>query len=264
MQRIRLGVAADDFGLGPKQGLEHAAHLGYAAVELDATRGEADPANLSASGARHLRRLVEGLGLDLATLGGYLGASGLTDSASVQQRVDRTRHILELAARLRVPVVTTYLGSVPDDPSDRRRQSVVGAVEHLGEHADRTGTFLAVQTAQDSPATLRALLDEIDCPMVRTCYDPGRLLMHGHDPVAAVDELGDYIIATHLRDATPGTPMAAGREVRIGTGQINFLEVLVALEAGQYAGPQIVRRADAADPMADIAAARDYLEGLLR
>lgn len=254
----------DDFGLGPKRGLRQAAHLGYGAVELDATRGDVDPTALSQTGVRHLRKLVEGLGLELATLGGQLGGSGLADPATVDERIDRTRRVLELAARLRVPVVTTHLGPVPDDPNDRRRQSIIEAVQHLGEHADRTDTFLAVQAAHSAPTVLRDLLDEIDCPMIRVCYDPGGLLQFGHDPVTGAGDLADYVVASHLRDATPATSTSAGHEVRMGTGQVNFLACLAALEQGDYVGPQIVRRTDAADPIADIAAAKQYLDNLLR
>jgi L-ribulose-5-phosphate 3-epimerase UlaE len=50
----------------------------------------------------------------------------------------------------------------------------------------------------------------------------------------------------------------------MGSGQVNFIEYLASLEQGQFAGPHIVRRTDAADPIADLAAAREYLERLLR
>ncbi len=264
MQRPRLGLATEDLGLAPKAGLQSAARLGYRAVELAATHGDVDPANLSQSGARHLRRYVDGLGLELAALGGQLGASGFSDPATVDARIDRTRQILELAARLRVPVVTTSLGAVPGDADNRGRQRIVEALGALAEHADRTSTFLALGTGETAPADLRALLDEIGCPLVRVCYDPDGLLIHGHDALAGVRELGEHIIASHLRDATPGGPAAAGREVRMGTGQLDLLGYLAALEGGQYSGLQIVRRTDAVDPLADIAAARDYLEKLLR
>ncbi len=264
MQRTQLGVAADDFGLGPKQGLQAAARLGYAVVQLDATRGQIEPSSLSKSGERHLLRFVNGLGLDLATLGGHMGASGFTDPATLDQRINKTRQLLELAARLRVPVVTSSLGALPDDPDDRRRRSAIEAIEHLGEHADKTGTLLALQTAEDAPDALRSFLDGLACPMVRVCYDPGGLLIHGHDPVAGVEALADHIVASHLRDATAGTRAAAGREVRMGGGQLHLPDYLDAMDELQYAGPHIVRRTDATDPAADIAAAKTCLDDLLR
>ena len=256
-------MAADDFRAGPKEGIQRAASLGYDAVELDATVGDVDLANLSRTGARHLRRLVDGLGLELAVLGGRLGGAGLGDSARVERCIEKTAQILELAATLRVPVVTTHLGLVPGDPKDLQRESIVQAVRHLGERADATGTLLAVQTAENSPTVLRALLDEIDCPMVRVCYDPGWQLAHGRDPIAGIGELSDAIVSSYLRDVTAGTADAAGREVRMGSGQVDFLKVLAALEQGQTPASRIVRCTAAANPKDDLALAKEHLDSLL-
>jgi sugar phosphate isomerase/epimerase len=264
MKRPRLGVAINDFGVGPKQGLQVAARMGYEAVELNATQGDLDPSRLSQSGIRHLRRLCQDFGLGMAALDGYFGLGGFADAAGAEERIDKTRQILELARKIQVPVVTTYLGAAPDDPGDRRRRSVVEAARILGEAADRTGTLLAVRTAEDAPESLRRLLDEIACPMIRVCYDPGGLLIHGHDPMAGIGQLGEHVIASHLRDATTGTRSAAGREVRLGTGQLDVGEYLAALEDGQYAGGQIIRRTDAADPIGDVAAAKAYLDALMK
>ncbi|MBN1344358.1 MAG: sugar phosphate isomerase/epimerase [Phycisphaerae bacterium] len=264
MKRPRLGVAIDDLNLAPKQGLQAAARMGYEAVEINTTKGELDPARLSQSATRHLRRLCQDLGLDVAALDGYLGPDGFADPAAVDERIDKTRRILELARKIQVPIVTTYLGPVPEDADDRRRRSTIEAAKTLAEFADRTGTFLAITTAQDSPASLRAILKEIDCPMVRVCYDPAGLLIHGHDPMAGIADLGSDVIASHLRDATAGTRSTAGREVRLGTGQLDVRDYLAALEDGQYAGPQIIRRTDAADPVADVVAAKQFLDSLLK
>lgn len=264
MNAFRLGIAVDDLGLGPKEGLQQAVRMGYGAVELDASKGEVDPTNLSQSGMRHLRKLVDSLGLELAVLGGPAGAGGFTNPATADARIDKARRILELAARLRVPVVTAYVGSLPDDPKDRRYQLVAEALDHLGEFADKTGTALAIRTSDDSPAALRALLAGLNCPTLRVCYDPGSLLIHGHDPIAGVGELAGQIAASHLRDAVAGSKAAAGREVRMGSGQVDVLAYLAALEEGHYAGPQILRRTDSADPVGDLAAAKAYLDRLLR
>jgi len=264
MTAKRLGVAVDDLGVDPKEGLHQAARLGYGTVELRTCENEVDPANLSQTGVRHLRKFTETLGLEIAVLSGPTGRGGVGDPAVTEYHVDKTRRILELAAKLSVPVVTVRLDAIPEEPDDRRRRLITEALDHLGEHADKTGTFLAVLAAEHSPLTLRRLLDDLNCPMLRVGYDPGALLIRGYDPIAGVGELAGHIAASHLRDATRGTPATAGREVRMGTGQVPFLEYLAALEEGQYTGPHIVRRTDAADPLAEFAAARQYLERLLR
>ncbi len=263
MKTPRLGVSADDFGLGPKRGLRQASRLGFRAVELAATRGDLDASKLSRSAKRHLLKYAEGLGLVLAMLDGRLGPTGLTDPARAEECVERTRRILELASRIRVPVIATHLGQVPDDADHPRRRMALDALDALAEHADKTGTALAVETAQASPEQIRLLIEQINSPLVRVCYDPGALLIHGHDPLAGLASLGDHVAASYLRDGLPGSREAAGREVRLGTGQVDLAAYLDAL-GDDYTGPHMIRRAEASDPAADIAAGKEHAERLLR
>ncbi len=263
MRSSRLGIAVDDLGVGPKRGLSQAVELGYRTVELGASDGEIDPASLSHTGVRHLRHTVDALGLDLAVLSGPGGGGGLSDPAGADRRIDKTRQVLELAAKLGVPSVTVYLGRFSGEAKDGRRDLAAEALAFLGEHADKTGRILAVQAGDVPPHVLHDLFKELNCPTLRMCYDPGMLLMHGHEPMAELGNLVDRIAVSHLRDATAGSPRAAGREVRMGTGQIRFAEYLAALEQGHFSGPQIVRRGEAGDPAAEMAQAREFLSRYL-
>jgi sugar phosphate isomerase/epimerase len=107
-----LGVVLDSFGQPIKDALRSAADLELRQVELPATTREVDPIELGRSGRRHLLHYVSGLGLNLAALGGDLGGARFTDSSALDQRLEKTRRIIEMAAELRVPVVTTHLGRV--------------------------------------------------------------------------------------------------------------------------------------------------------
>ena len=91
----------DGFRQSARDGLRGAAELGFRPIELSAPGREISPEALTDSGRRHLKRYIEGLGLSIAALGGDLGGRHFADSATLDERIDRTRKILEMAAELR-------------------------------------------------------------------------------------------------------------------------------------------------------------------
>ncbi len=263
-QRSPLAVSLDDLRQPPKQGMQTAARLGYGGLELNTTRGDLDAARLSTSALRHVRSYLNGLGLALPALDSQIRSGGLTDPARAEEQVAKTRQVLELAPKLAVPVVTTVLGHLPDDPDSPQRTIALESLRALADHADLTGTCLAVDGAGVEPALLAELIHQIDCPLVRVCYDPGEMVMHGRDAVAGLDALGEFVAASHLRDAMRGSARTAGRETAPGLGQVDFEALFQALADGGYDGPHVVRRSEASDPVADLAAAREHLDRLLR
>src|SRR5690606_18135078 len=160
----RIGVTLDSFNQPARQALQSAARLAFREVELPAVSGEVDPANLSQTGRRHLLHYVNSQGLRLAALGGDLGGARFNDSAPIERRLDKTRQIIELAAALKVPVVTTHLGRV--DQEALERGYVLEAVRELADMADRTGTFVALETGGGDPGALGNLLREVDTPVL--------------------------------------------------------------------------------------------------
>jgi hydroxypyruvate isomerase len=64
----------------------------------------------------------------------------------------------------------------------------------------------------------------------------GALVVHGHDPAAAVHELGGRVACVHATDAVAGPFAGRGRAVILGTGQVDFPAVFAALEERGYPG----------------------------
>lgn len=263
-QRSPLAVSLDDLRQPPKQGMQTAAQLGYGGLELNATRGDLDAVRLSTSGVRHVRTYLNGLGLNLPVLDSQIASGDLADPTHADEQVAKTCRVLELAPKLAVPVVTVALGQLPDDPAGEQRAIVLEALQTLADRADLTRTCLAVDGSGASPDVMAELIDQVGCPLIRVCYDPGEMIMHGQDAIAGLDALGGMVAASHLRDATRGSPRSAGRETVTGRGQVDFDAYFEALADGGYRGPHIVRRSEASDPVADLAAARQYLDRLLR
>ncbi len=262
-----LGVVLDSFGQPVREALQSASSLAFREIELPATRDEVTPEALSRTGRRHLAHYVSSLGLRLSALGADLGGGRFTDSASLERRLDQTRQVMELAAELHVPLVTTHLGRLSRQVLERGH--LLEAVRHLAECADRTGTLITFETG-GNPELIAQVLREAGSSMLGACYDPGSLLIDGYDPLAGVSPLADRILIARIRDATPGTSDFAdadnrpGRETPLGEGQLDLPEYLAALDQAGYRRVPFLRRTQSDQPLRELAEARDRIEGMIR
>ena len=263
MNESIIGVDAGDFGLGSKAALGRAAALDFRAVELPAARGELAPDNLSPSGRRHLARFARGLGLELSALSAELHGLLLTNPRTVQERIERTCQVIDLAADLGVAVVVAGAGALTHPESSEPSPLAVEALVRIGEYADRRGVSYSLRPTREGGERLLRVLDTLRCPSIGICLDPAALVMAGQNPLASVDRLIEHVRMTHVRDATAGMPDCAGQETRLGEGDVDLTGVLAALGAGDYAGPYIVRRTSSSDPTRDLSDARETLRHLL-
>ena len=257
-----IGVVVDDLQLDAKTGIRRAAELGFRTVEVGVARGELAPENLSATGRRHLARYVHDFGLNLGALLGDVGGARFADADRLEENLDRTRRILELAADLRVPVVAGRIGGFDENVPPDQRDRVVEAVHQIADYADRTGTVFALDGGADRPEALQALIKGIDCSLIRACVDPAELVSGGRDPVEAVEALADNVVLARVRDAYAGSSGHPGRETALGQGQVDLVRYLAALEAAGSNSPPVLRRLDTERPIEAIAADKAYLESL--
>lgn len=230
---------------------------------MNARRDEISPANLSESGRRHLKRICSGLGLQAAALTCDAAGSGLADSATVEQYVERTFRVLELAADLGVPVVTGDIGRATDPAGGGIDPTAVGALAAIATQADRVGVLFGVQTGADEPAVLDEVSRLVSAPSLMVCLDPGMLARFGHDPIQAAGTLAEEIVLAHVCDATRGGSERPGIDTALGRGSVDLRAFLAHLEAAGYARPYILRRRGAQRPRADLEADGKVLRGLI-
>jgi sugar phosphate isomerase/epimerase len=258
MARIPIGALVDSLGLPVREGLATAARLGFSSVQLGA-RGPVDPRRLDRTGRRDLARLIQRHGLKLTALAEDPGGRRLADPARVEEYLDRLKRALELSVELGAPLVTLVPGDLPTDPA--AGGLVLEAIKEAGDFAERVGAVLALETAGEPTARLHALLASLNNPNLKAAFDPGRLLMAGRDPAAEVAAVADDIVAVHARDAV-GRATGVGREVPLGTGELDYRSLLTALAEAGYHGVHTIRREGGDDPAAEVAAGKAWLERL--
>lgn len=260
-----LGCDLDDLRLDVKSAVRQAAYMRFTHVEVGAAAGEVSPERLSQSGRRHFVRFLDQQGLKLASLSADMPHLRFTDPAAVDRRVEHTRRILDMAREMGVTCVSASVGAWAHPESGEPSPVALEALSRIGDAADHFGICFALRPSYDTGDRLVTLLNRVNCPSMRVCLDPAAIVMTGGNPLAGVERWIEQLALVHARDATAGAidratgEGHAGRETRLGEGDVDFVGLLQALRDADYHEPLIVRRADARSPVEDIAHDRDVL-----
>ncbi len=221
--------------------LREAARLGAKGVVLDAI-GDLSPDRLSETGRRELRHALRSIELSLIALN--LPTRRPFDTLEqIEDRLARADRAFAMAYELGSRLVLVRAGAIPDESEaeSSRRETFSHAIRELGRRADHRGIRLALETGNEPGETVKTFLDRLDVPVLAASIDPATMLQYGHDPVAAVKALGDWVAHAYANDAT-----GAGRSTRpriprpfglgFPAGALDWEEYLGALEEIDYRG----------------------------
>jgi sugar phosphate isomerase/epimerase len=241
MDRVKIGVRLESFGLPLRRALQEAERLGVGGVQVDAV-GELSPKTLSQTGRRQFLHLLRTHNLELTALGCPL-RHGLDTAENQEGRIDHIRKVMTLSFDLGSRIAIIQAGRVPA-PDDASPQAAVmtEALTVLGQHGDRSGTVLALETGLESGAALRKYLDRFDTGGLGVNLDPANLLMHDFDPYESARALQGKVVHCHAKDARKSSASRSAQEVALGAGDIDWMQFLGVLEEIEYRGWLVVER----------------------
>jgi sugar phosphate isomerase/epimerase len=252
MRRLKLGVHLASLGLPLRRGLAEIERLGVTGVQLDAA-GDLAPRRLSQTGRRELLHLLHAHNLQVTALACPL-RHGLDAAPGQQARIEYLQAALSLSYDLGARVVTVQAGRVPDDLESPPARLLTEALLALGHYGDRTGTVLAVETGLETADKLRQFLEHFDAGGLGVNFDPANLLLSGSDPYESARALQGRLTHCQGRDARRSSSSRTSQEVPLGSGDIDWLQLLAVLEEVEYGGWLTLRRETGDNRLADIAA----------
>ena len=258
MAEINLAVRLSALKMPFRRAIHAAAKLGASSIEIDA-RQEIHPAQISETGLRQLRKLLEDLNLRVSSLR-FQTRRGYDQVEDLDRRVDATKETMKLAYRLGTSVVVNAIGHVPHEQSDPRWVTLQQVMNDLGRYGAKVGAFLCAETGSEDGKTLSELLNSQEDAFVGVAFNPGQLVINRFSAAEAMDELKDRIQIVYAVDGV--LDLAAGRGIAtpLGLGSVDFPELLGKLEDQHYRGRFVVGRADSNQE--EIAQAIQYLREL--
>jgi len=215
---------------------------------------------------------------------GDLGGHGFTREKDNSGKVERTKEIMDLALDLRVKVVTTHIGVIPEEKDDLQYQTAQEAMKELGVYGDKKGVSLAIETGPETPEVLLEFIESLRVGSIKVNYDPANLVMvTGVNPIEGVWILGRHIIHTHAKDGIQLKGIAPKvvynyfaeggiedirleeyfQEVPLGEGKVDFAAYIPALSEVGYKGFLTVEREVGESPVVDIQKAVEFLKKYL-
>jgi len=234
MDTTRISVPAALLSRDLRRAFRAARDLGVRGVELDA-RHSLEPAQVSQTGLRQIRKWLGDEGVVVSAIA-FRTRGGYADPDRLEGRIAATKDALRLAHDLGAGLVLNHVGDIPPESSGTQWQLLVDVLTDLAHFGEQVGATLCAEAGRAAPADLARLIAALPegglvCDLVT-----GALVVHGHDPAAAVAALGHYVASVHATDAVAGAFAGRGRAVLLGTGQVDFPAVFAALEERGYRG----------------------------
>jgi len=243
-----------------KQALLTASRLGARGVEINA-RDQVRPRQLSQSGLRQLRKMLDDLNLQVAAVQ-FPTRRGYDDAEDLDRRIAATAEAMQLAQSLGAEVVANHIGVVSAGEASPRRQTLVEALTLLGRHGERYGARLAATTGGQSGADLAAVLALAPEGAVGADLHPANLVRGGYSVDEAVAALRDCLLHVRAVDAVRDLAKGQGVEVSLGRGVVDIPQLVAQLDECGYTGWVTIERTGADKAVEEIGNAVEYLQNL--
>jgi len=221
-------------------------------------------AKAKARGVALVSGMMGTIGEDYTTLDSIRRTGGVVPDATWPENWKNIQANAELAGTLGLKLVTFHAGFLPHEETDPTFAKLQDRLRKIADVFQTRGIVLGMETGQETPDALAAFLRKLGHRNVGVNLDPANIILYDKgDPVAAVRTLGPWLKQCHLKDAVrTKAPGQWGEEVVLGTGQVEWKGFFAALSAAGFTGDLCIEREAGNRRVADIRAAREYLERL--
>ena len=128
------------------------------------------------------------------------------------------------------------------------------------------GQNFLFETGQETPVTLKRLIEDTGEDNLGINLDPANLIMYGKaNPVDALDVFGKYVMGVHAKDGKyPTDGHNLGCETKIGEGKVDFPSLIKKLKEIGYDGAlTIEREISGEEQIKDIKESITYLNNII-
>jgi len=260
MLELKKGLHLESLRQPFKTALVTASEIGADGVEINA-RTQLRPSELSRTGVRHLKKMLDDLGLKVSAIQ-FPTRRGYGDLEDLDRRLDATKKAMDMAYQLGCSVVTNRIGVIPSEEDSDARATMMQALTDLARHSQKAGAWLAARTGAEEGQKLKDLIDSLPAVAIGVDFDAGQMMMNGYSASDAMKLLGEHVMNFRARDAV--NDLGAGRtvEVQLGRGSVDMPTLLGILEEKHYNGYITVERDAESDSVLQCSQSLEYLSNL--
>ena len=191
---------------------------------------------------------------------------GIVPQAYRFARCEELKRGSDFAKKCGIKNVVTHAGFIPEIPSSSEYYGVLCAVKELAAYMKANGQNFLFETGQETPVTLKRLIEDTGEDNLGINLDPANLIMYGKaNPVDALDVFGKYVMGVHAKDGKyPTDGHNLGCETKIGEGKVDFPSLIKKLKEIGYDGAlTIEREISGEEQIKDIKESITYLNNII-
>lgn len=191
---------------------------------------------------------------------------GLIPAEYRAMRTDDLKKGADFAVKINVVDVATHAGFLPEVPTTSEYHAVVSCLKDIALYYKSLGRYFLFETGQETPVTLRRVIEDIGTDNLGINLDPANLILYGKaNPNDALDVFGKYVRGVHAKDGMyPTDGKNLGAETPLGEGKVNFPLLISNLKKCGYDGAiTIEREISGEQQIKDIIKAKELLEALI-
>lgn len=257
---VNIGIQLSSLRMPLKQALMTAARLGAQGIEIDA-RNDLRPEELSDTGRRQLRKMLDDLNLRVAAVR-FHTARGYDVAENLERRIDGTKQAMKFAYSLGASVVVNQIGCVPEPAEGDSHNLLVQCLTDLARYGQHVGAVLAAETGSEPGERLAGLLDSLRETAVGITFNPANLIVNNYSVEDALARCAPYTMLVHAKDAVRDLARGRGVEVPLGRGMAEFPQIIASLEEHRYRGWYVIERDYSEDIVQSLGYAIQFLKNL--
>jgi len=191
---------------------------------------------------------------------------GLVPEAYRYARICELKKGSDFAKKINVKNIATHVGFLPENPATTEYQSLVCSLRELATYIKNNEQYFLFETGQETPVTLRRIIEDIGTDNLGINLDPANLILYGKaNPVDALDVFGEFVRDIHGKDGCyPTDGRNLGEEKPLGEGKVDFPKFVAKLKEIGYDSYITIEREISGDKqIEDIKKAKTLLEELI-
>ncbi len=257
MLKLRKGLRVENLRLPFKKALPVAAELGAEGIEVNA-RSEFRPGEISKTGVRHIRKMLEDHNLTICSLQ-FPTRRGYAEASDLEARIEATKAAMRLAYELGCGHVSNFVGRIDLEDQSNILQE---ALTDLGIFGTKVGARFAIRTGPADGETLKGLLARLPMASIAIDFDPAELIINEKSPGEVLKDVGEHVVHFRARDAVRDLSLGQGIPVQLGRGSVDLAELLSVLEEKHYGGFLTIDQPGINDAIIENHESLEYLQQL--
>lgn len=217
------------------------------------------------AGITLLSGMMSTVGEDYTSLESIRATGGLRPDQHWPDNQRAAEQCAAIANRLGLRLVTFHAGFLPHNAGDAHRQIMLERLARIADIYGQAGIDVALETGQETPETLIALLRDLDRTTIGVNFDPANIILYGTgDPLTAFAALTPWVRQVHVKDALPAArPGVWGQEVVVGRGAVDWPAFFTLVDSRLPTVDLVIERESGEQRIADVQTARGLITRLI-